>query len=97
MVDWLSSLMFQYPFFPYLAHHNPHPLLIGGAFPFTIGRVEHGFNVRPDLCAAENNVNPRKYIGQIYTDSLVHDEKALKYLVETMGEVGHCFNFRINY
>ena len=32
---------------------------IGGAFPFTIGRIEHGFNVRPDLCAVENNVNPR--------------------------------------
>ena len=31
----------------------------GGAFPFVIGRVEHGFNVRPDLCAAENPFNPR--------------------------------------
>ncbi|XP_072179511.1 2-amino-3-carboxymuconate-6-semialdehyde decarboxylase-like isoform X1 [Diadema setosum] len=58
----------------------------GGAFPFTIGRIEHGFNVRPDLCAVENSVNPRKYLGQIYTDSLVHDERALKYLVETIGE-----------
>ena len=28
----------------------------------------------------------RKYIGQVYTDSLVHDENALKYLVTTMGE-----------
>ena len=28
----------------------------------------------------------RKYIGQIYTDSLVHDEDALKYLVSTVGE-----------
>ncbi|KAL9966545.1 hypothetical protein ACROYT_G024633 [Oculina patagonica] len=59
----------------------------GGAFPFTIGRIEHGFNVRPDLCAVENPVNPRKYIGQIFTDCLVHDEKALKYLVDTISEV----------
>ena len=29
----------------------------------------------------------RKYIGQIFTDCLVHDEKALKYLVDTIGEV----------
>lgn len=58
----------------------------GGAFPFTIGRIEHGFNVRPDLCAVENPFNPRKYIGQIFTDCLVHDEKALKYLVDTIGE-----------
>ena len=28
----------------------------------------------------------RKYIGQFYTDSLVHDENALKYLVSTIGE-----------
>ena len=29
----------------------------------------------------------RKYIGQIFTDCLVHNENALKYLVDTMGEV----------
>ena len=29
----------------------------------------------------------RNYIGQIWTDSLVHDERALKYLVEVIGEV----------
>ncbi|XP_078614748.1 2-amino-3-carboxymuconate-6-semialdehyde decarboxylase-like [Branchiostoma floridae x Branchiostoma japonicum] len=58
----------------------------GGAFPFTIGRIEHGFNVRPDLCAVDNLHNPRNYVGQIYTDSLVHDQRALKYLVETIGE-----------
>ncbi|CAH3198997.1 unnamed protein product, partial [Porites evermanni] len=51
-----------------------------------IGRIEHGFNVRPDLCAVENPINPRNYIGQIYTDSLVHDEKALKLLVDTIGQ-----------
>ena len=59
----------------------------GGSFPFTIGRIEHGFNVRPDLCACDNNVNPRKYLGQIYTDSLVHDPAALKLLVDVIGEV----------
>ncbi|CAH3152351.1 unnamed protein product, partial [Porites lobata] len=51
-----------------------------------IGRIEHGFNVRPDLCAVENPMNPRSYIGQIYTYSLVHDEKALKLLVDTTGQ-----------
>ena len=29
----------------------------------------------------------RKYIGQIWTDSLVHDERALKYLVDVIGQV----------
>ena len=31
----------------------------GGAFPFTVGRIEHAFHVRPDLVAVENNTNPR--------------------------------------
>jgi len=57
----------------------------GGSFPFTIGRIEHGFKVRPDLVAVDNKVNPREYIGKFYLDSLVHDEMALKYLVELMG------------
>ncbi len=31
----------------------------GGAYPYIIGRVEHGYNVRPDLCATDNPINPR--------------------------------------
>ena len=58
----------------------------GGAFPFTIGRIEHGFNCRPDLVAVDNSVNPREYIGKFWVDSLVHDQKALDFLVSVMGE-----------
>lgn len=57
----------------------------GGAFPFTLGRIEHGFNVRPDLCAVDNSIGPRKYLGQFYTDSLVHDPRALQLLVDVIG------------
>ena len=57
----------------------------GGSFPSTIGRIEHGFNVRPDLVAIDNNVNPRKYLRQFYLDSLVHDSAMLDYLVNLMG------------
>lgn len=58
----------------------------GGSFPYTLGRMEHGFCVRPDLCATNNQYGPRKYIGKIYTDSLVHDEKALEFLLDVIGE-----------
>ena len=34
----------------------------GGSFPFTIGRIEHGFEVRPDLVAVDNTIIP----GRIY-------------------------------
>ena len=58
----------------------------GGAFPATIGRIEHGFQVRPDLCAVDNPVNPREYLGRFYLDSLVHDARMLQYLIELVGE-----------
>ena len=58
----------------------------GGSFPFTIGRIEHGFKVRPDLVAVDNKINPREYLGKFYLDSLVHDEAALKYLIDLMGD-----------
>jgi aminocarboxymuconate-semialdehyde decarboxylase len=57
----------------------------GGSFPVTIGRIEHGFNVRPDLVAIDNTVNPRNYIGKFWIDSLVHDEKAMRFIIDVMG------------
>ena len=57
----------------------------GGSFPATIGRIEHGFHVRPDLCAVENKTEPRDYLRRIYFDSLVHDQQMLSYLVGLAG------------
>jgi aminocarboxymuconate-semialdehyde decarboxylase len=62
----------------------------GGSFPSTIGRIEHGFNVRPDLCAVDNGKNPRDYIGKFWIDSLVHDPKALDYILDIMGHDHVC-------
>jgi aminocarboxymuconate-semialdehyde decarboxylase len=67
----------------------------GGAFPFTIGRIEHAFHVRPDLVSMENKTNPRKYLARadkqkitparFYVDSLVHDAEALRLLLNVFG------------
>lgn len=57
----------------------------GGSFPATIGRIEHGFHVRPDLCQSDNQSNPRDYFGKIWFDSLVHDPVMLDYLVKLAG------------
>lgn len=62
----------------------------GGSFPFTIGRIEHGFNVRPDLTAVDNNINPRNYLHHFWLDSLVHDADALQYLIKLMGNEKIC-------
>jgi aminocarboxymuconate-semialdehyde decarboxylase len=58
----------------------------GGAFPGTIGRIDHGFASRPDLCAVDNKIPPRAYCGRLYLDSLVHDADALRYLIKVVGE-----------
>jgi len=57
----------------------------GGSFPSTIGRIEHGFNCRPDLVAKDNNINPKEYLDRIYLDTLVHDPAMLDYLIDLMG------------
>jgi aminocarboxymuconate-semialdehyde decarboxylase len=57
----------------------------GGSFPSTIGRIEHGFLARPDLCAIDNQRNPRDYLGKFWFDSLVHDRAMLKFLIESAG------------
>lgn len=57
----------------------------GGSFPATLGRIEHGFEARPDLCAVDNPVSPRRYLQRIYVDSLVHDRKTLQFLLDLLG------------
>ena len=57
----------------------------GGAFPATLGRIQHGFEARPDLCAVDNPYPPEKYVKQIYVDGLVHDRRALRLLLDVFG------------
>ncbi|MBX3268053.1 MAG: amidohydrolase [Acidobacteria bacterium] len=57
----------------------------GGSFPATIGRIDHGFNVRPDLCAVDNPHSPRRYLSRMYFDSLVHEPAKLDYLIKLVG------------
>ena len=57
----------------------------GGSFLTTIGRIEHGFECRPDLVAIDNNVNPRNYIGKFWVDSVTHDPMLLEYILKLQG------------
>jgi aminocarboxymuconate-semialdehyde decarboxylase len=86
----ICSMMFSGVFdrFPRLRVAFAHG---GGAFPFTIGRIERAFNVRPDLVAVDNKQNPRSYLregdspARFYVDSLVHDADALRILLSLFG------------
>lgn len=62
----------------------------GGSFPATVGRIQHGFDVRPDLCAVDNPIKPKDYLGKFWIDSLVHDEDTLDFVLQIVGEDRMC-------
>ncbi|MFN8945152.1 MAG: amidohydrolase family protein [Pseudobdellovibrionaceae bacterium] len=62
----------------------------GGSFPFTLGRIQHGYEARPDLCAIDCKKSPQDYLGQFYVDSLTHDLNSLEFLVQLMGKEKIC-------
>lgn len=62
----------------------------GGSFLSTIGRIEHGFNCRPDLVAVDNQVNPREYLGKFWIDSITHDARFLQYAIDLIGSDKIC-------
>lgn len=62
----------------------------GGSFIPTIGRIEHGFNCRPDLVAIDNKVNPREYLGKFWVDCITHDIDMLKYILNAQGSKRVC-------
>ena len=57
----------------------------GGSLPFTIGRIAHGFDERPDLCAVDCDVSPQTQFSRFYFDTLVHDAEALRFLIARAG------------
>ena len=83
----ICSLMFggifrDYPDINFCFAHG------GGSFPHTIGRIQHGYNCRPDLIQINlkgDNESPMKWLGKFYVDSLVHDYNAFEYLVKIIG------------
>lgn len=62
----------------------------GGSLVPTIGRIEHGFNCRPDLVAVDNPVTPRHYLNKIWYDSATHDSQLLRYILEVVGDDRVC-------
>lgn len=56
----------------------------GGYVCFGIGRLDRGWQVRSE--ARENiSVPPSEYLNKFYYDCLTHDERALRYLIDSVG------------
>jgi aminocarboxymuconate-semialdehyde decarboxylase len=66
--------------FPKLEFVLPHA---GGALPFLIGRLQHGWTVRPEL--AHTQQGPETYLRRFYYDTIAHSDDALAYLIKTVG------------
>ncbi|MCS6928715.1 MAG: amidohydrolase [Saprospiraceae bacterium] len=62
----------------------------GGSFIPTIGRIQHGFECRPDLVAVDNKVPPRHYLGKFWVDSATHDPLLLQYVISLIGDEKVC-------
>jgi aminocarboxymuconate-semialdehyde decarboxylase len=62
----------------------------GGSLIPTIGRLEHGFNCRPDLVAIDNKRSPREYLGKFWVDCITHDLDMLKYILKVQGSKKVC-------
>ncbi len=55
----------------------------GGALPHLIGRLRHGFEVRPEC--RERAANPIEQLRHLYFDTVVFDPVILRHLVEIVG------------
>ncbi|HEY7678253.1 MAG TPA: amidohydrolase family protein [Candidatus Methylomirabilis sp.] len=56
----------------------------GGIIPYTVGRLDHGYRVRPE-CRAALPRRPSAYLRHVYFDTIAHDREALAYLVRRFG------------
>ena len=62
----------------------------GGSFIPTLGRIEHGYNCRPDLTQIDNTRNPREYMGKFWIDCITHDLDFLKYILTQLSSDKIC-------
>jgi aminocarboxymuconate-semialdehyde decarboxylase len=63
----------------------------GGSFPFTLGRISHGWHCRPDLVNTRDVSDPYLYAGKFWVDGITHDADALRYLIKVIGEDRICY------
>src|SRR3989449_4261302 len=56
----------------------------GGAFPFTLARLDHGWTVRPEGPAAIPH-EPRVYARRVWVDSLTLAAPNLRFVVDALG------------
>lgn len=56
----------------------------GGSLPYIIGRLDRGYEVRPEA-KAKITRPPSTYLRQLYFDTITHSAEALRYLIQLVG------------
>jgi len=56
----------------------------GGFLPYQIGRLEHGYDVRPET-RASTRTRPLELLRRFHFDSMVFNPRALRYLIDVVG------------
>jgi aminocarboxymuconate-semialdehyde decarboxylase len=73
-----SGVLEKYPNLKVILAHG------GGQLPYIFGRLEHGYQVRPESRDLIHQ-SPRQFLGNFYCDILTHSDEALRYLVSLVG------------
>lgn len=80
----LAGLMYSGVFdrFPGLVMCATHG---GGFVPFQIGRLDRGYEAKPELAATHAAHLPSEYLSRLYVDTVVHHPTVLRFLVDMVG------------
>ena len=73
-----SGVLEKYPRLKIILAHA------GGQFPYIIGRMEHGYQVRPE-CQEKVHKPPLAFFKNFYFDIITHNPDALRYLISFAG------------
>lgn len=57
----------------------------GGFVPFQIGRLDRGYRAKPQLAARHALRLPSEYLRLLYVDTVVHEPRVLRFLIDIMG------------
>ena len=83
---------------PKLQVNLPHG---GGALPILIGRVDHGWQVRPEIDRVKMPKPPSTYLQRFTYDTIVHSKPVMEFLIKEVGAervmVGSDYCFDMGY
>jgi aminocarboxymuconate-semialdehyde decarboxylase len=57
----------------------------GGFLPYQIGRLDRGYEGKPDVTAVNVDLPPSAFLRRFYYDTVLHSPEALRFLVDRVG------------